>query len=313
MKVFVTRRVPLWEEVSKPLIDAGHEVEVYPHNKRIEKKELENKIMQGFDAMLCLLTENIDAQLLALDVDKKLKVIANYAVGYDNVDVAEAQKRGIVVTNTPCEEVNASVADFTWTLILALERNLEPAADFAKNVGFKGWEPDIFLGVDLKGKTLGVVGAGRIGSLVAKMGNGFGMRVLEYSRHGQTTLDQVLGESDVVTLHVPLTQETRHMMNSKTFVKMKKGAVLINTARGSVVDENDLCMALKSGQVGGAALDVWDNEPLVRPEFLEMGNVILTPHIASATYGARRAMGQLACQSVVDVLNGKVPSNAIKL
>ena len=312
MKIFVTRKVPFWEEVKKPLVEAGHEIVVYPHNKKIEDGELKMELEKGYDGLLCLLTDKIDAELLVADKNKRLKIIANYAVGFDNIDVVACKDRNIAVTNTPCDEVNESVAEMTWTLILALARQLRSAADFAENVGYRGWEPDIFLGTDLKGKTLGVIGTGRIGSLVAIRAEAFGMKVVGYSRSSGLKFEDVLGQSDFVSLHVPLTEATRYLMNEKTLALMKPTAYLINTARGPVVDEVALVYALKTGKIAGAALDVWENEPNPRPELLEMENVILTPHIASATFAARRAMGKAAVANLVEGLAGRAPPNLVK-
>lgn len=303
----------MWEELAKPLIDAGHEAVVYPNNHRIERKELEMELEKGYDGLLCLLTEKIDAELLEHDRSKQLKVVANYAVGFDNIDVLACAARSIVVTNTPSEVVNESVAEFTWTMILNLVKNFDFAADFAKNIGYRGWEPDVFLGVNLRGKTLGLIGSGRIGSMVGEKANAFGMKVLAYSRSLGVKLEEVLGQSDVVSLHVPLTNETRHMMNAKTFAAMKTGAYLINTARGPVVDEADLVVALKSGKLAGAGLDVWENEPQPRPELVEMENVLLTPHVASATIEARRSMGAIAVENLMAALAGKVPPNVVRI
>ena len=304
MKIFVTKKIPFWEELKKPLVEAGHELTV--------EGDLKQEVEKGYDGLLCLLTDKIDEEVLAADKNKRLKIIANYAVGFDNVDVEAAKARNIMVTNTPCDEVNESVAEFTWTLMLALSNQLLPAADFAKNAAYKGWRPDIFLGQLLKGKTLGVVGAGRIGSLVASKGVAFQMKVMEYSRSSGLKLEDVLGQADYVSLHVPLTSETTHMMNEQTLSQMKQGAYLINTARGKIVDEVALVYALKTGKIAGAALDVWENEPDPRPELLDMENVILTPHIASATFEARRAMGVTAVKNLVDGLAGSTPANLVK-
>lgn len=298
MKILVTGKIPFWDELEKILISAGHEI-------KIDKLET---LDETYDGLLCLLTDKVNKNVL--EKATKLKIIANYAVGFDNIDVDYAKSKNIVVTNTPCDEVNEAVAEFTWTLILALSRKLEPAADFAKNVGYKGWQPDIFVGTDLKGKTLGVIGAGRIGSIVAEKASAFGMKVITHSRTSNTKLEEVILSSDVVSLHVPLTPETKHLINSKTI--FKSGAILINTARGPVVDESGLLELLQGGLLSGAALDVWENEPNPRPELVEMPNVILTPHIASATKSARMAMGNLACDNLVAVLSGKPPLTAVK-
>ena len=303
-KIFVTKKIPFWEEIKKPLLEAGYELTV--------GGDLKPELEKGYDRLLCLLTDKIDAEVLAADKNKRLKIIANYAVGFDNVDVEASKARNILVTNTPCDEVNESVAEFTWTLMLALSNQLLPAADFAKNAAYKGWEPDVFLGQLLKGKTLGVIGMGRIGSLVTARAEAFGMKVLTHSRSSGTKLEEVLGQSDYISLHVPLTSETTHLMNEQTFMQMKQGSYLVNTARGPVVDEMALVYALKTGRIAGAALDVWENEPNPRPELLEMENVILTPHIASATFEARKAMGTAAVANLVEGLSGRTPPNLVK-
>jgi glyoxylate reductase len=216
------------------------------------------------------------------------------------------------VTNTPSDVVNQSVAEFTLALIMSLIKGLPAAADFAHNVGYKGWEPDVFLGKNAKDKVLGVIGAGRIGGMVATMASAVGFGVMTFSRNSGTRLEEVLAKSDVVTLHVPLTPETKHMINARTMEQMKAGAYLVNTARGPVVDEADLVAALKSGRLAGAALDVWENEPSPRPELVEMENVILTPHVASATIEARKAMGEVAVANLLAGLTGQVPPNLVK-
>ncbi len=303
-KIFVTKKIPFWEEIKKPLVEAGYELTV--------GGDLKPELEKGHDGLLCLLTDKIDEEVLAADKNKRLKIIANYAVGFDNIDVEGCKARNIMVTNTPGDEVNESVAEFTWTLIMALSNQLLPAASFAKNVGYRGWEPDIFLGQLLKAKTLGVIGTGRIGSLVAARAEAFGMKVLGYSRSSGLKLEEVLGQSDYVSLHVPLTEETKHLMNEQTLGQMKTGAYLVNTARGLVVDEVALVYALKTGKIAGAGLDVWENEPNPRPELIEMENVILTPHIASATFEARRAMGETAVKNLLEGLAGRTPVNLVK-
>lgn len=320
MKIFVTRKVPFWEEISKPLVDAGHEVVVYSQNNRIDRAELISEIKKGYDGLLCLLTDKIDPEVIAADDKKQLKIIANYAVGFDNINLEAAAARNIMVTNTPCNEVNESVAELVWTLILALSRNLEPAADFAKNVGYHGWEPDVFLGNNLHGKTLGIVGMGRIGGMVAKSALSFGMGIIYYNRKPiegvdfeyKPNLDDLLAQADFVSLHVPLNAETRHLIGGSAFTKMKPSAYLINTARGPVVDEAQLYEALRTGKLAGAGLDVWENEPQPRPELLEMQNVILTPHIASATRESRMAMGKTAVANLIAAFSGSTPPNLVK-
>jgi glyoxylate reductase len=262
-------------------------------------------------------------------IGPQLKTISNYAVGFDNIDVKAAGDRGIVVTNTPSDEVNEAVAEHTWALILALARRIVESDEFVRHQGYfaasggyRGWEPDLFLGPSVKGKTLGIIGLGRIGSLVARRAKGYNLTVL-YNKHEPdppaekelgikfVTLDELLAKSDFVTLHVPLTDETRGMINKETLGKMKQGSYLINTARGPVVDESDLIEALESGRLTGAALDVFESEPNVSPKLISMPNVIMTPHIASATWEARQKMGEQAVAAILDVLNGIEPQNMV--
>ena len=255
-------------------------------------------------------------------IGPQLKVISNYAVGFDNINIVEATDRGIVVCNTPCEEVDEAVAEHTWALMAALTRRIVEADEATRRGAYKGWEPDIFLGSSLTGKTLGIVGLGGIGSMVARRAGGYKMNIIYNKRTRDENaekelgvkyveLDELLTTSDIVTLHVPLTDETRHMINKETLAKMKKGSFLVNTARGPIVDEHDLVEALRSGHLAGAALDVYDNEPNIDPELIGMPNVITTPHIASATYEAREAMAKLAVSGILDTLASKEPINIV--
>ncbi len=315
MKIFVTRKIP-GAHLEK-LKEEGHEVVVSEFNRHLTGEELVERV-KGVDAILSLLTDRIDGDLMDA-AGPQLKIISNYAVGFDNIDVKGATDRGIVVVNTPSDEVNEAVAEHTWALILSLSRRIVESDEAVRRGGYKGWEPDIFIGVNIIGKTLGIVGLGRIGSMVARRAKGYNMTVL-YNKHdpdpeaekelGVTfaSLDELLAKSDFVSLHVPLTDETRHMINKETLAKMKKGSFLINTARGSVVDERDLVEALKSGHLAGVALDVFDNEPNIDPELLAMPNTITTPHIASATYEARNKMGEMAVEAILDTLEGEKPT-----
>lgn len=302
------------------LKEAGYEFDVSEVDRPLTGEELVEKV-KGADGLLTLLTDRIDGDLMDA-AGPQLKIISNYAVGVDNIDVKGASDRGIVVVNTPSEEVNEAVAEHTWALILSLARRIVEADEATRRGGYKGWEPDIFLGVNLVGKTLGIVGLGRIGSMVARRAKGYNMTVLYNKRTPDkeaekelgvkfVTVDELLGQSDFVSLHVPLTEETRHMMNKETLGKMKVGAFLINTARGPVVAERDLVEALKSGHLGGAALDVYDNEPTIDPELIGMENIVLTPHIASATKEARDKMGEQAVAAILDSLEGKKPANLV--
>ncbi|MGB6838856.1 MAG: D-glycerate dehydrogenase [Microgenomates group bacterium] len=318
MKIFVTRKIP--GKALEKLMTSEYEVTVSEFDRPLTQEELVEKV-KGADALLTLLTDRIDGDLMDV-AGPQLRVVSNYAVGFDNINIKAATDRGIVITNAPSDEVNEAVAEHTWALILSLARRIVEADEATKRGAFKGWEPDIFLGTSLIGKTLGIIGMGRIGTMVARRSKGYQMTVLYNKRHrdektekelGVTfaELDKLLAKSDFVTLHVPLTEETRHMINKETLGKMKKGSYLINTARGSVVDENDLVEALRLGHLAGAALDVFDNEPNINPELVGMENVILTPHIASATREAREKYGQLAVEAILDVLEGKKPQNFV--
>jgi glyoxylate reductase len=325
MKIFVTRKIP-GNHLEK-LKTSGNEVIISEFDRPMTGEELVSGV-KGAEAILSLLTDRIDGDLMDA-AGPQLKIISNYAVGFDNVDIKAATDRGIVVTITPSEEVNEAVAEHTWALIMALARRIVESDEFirqqgyfAKMGGYKGWEPDLFLGPSLLGKTLGIIGLGRIGGMVARRAKGYNMTIL-YNKHKPdpeaekefgvkfATLDELLAQSDFVSLHVPLTDETRGMINKETLAKMKKSAYLINTARGPVVDESDLIEALKSGKIKGAALDVFESEPNVSPELISMPNVVMTPHIASATWEAREKMGEQAVTAILDILSSKKPENIV--
>lgn len=317
-KIFVTREVP--GKAFEKLTASGHEVEVSEFDRHLKEEELVEKA-KGADALLTLLTDRIDSDLMDA-AGPQLKIVSNYAVGFDNVDIKAATDRGIVVTNTPSDEVNEAVAEHTWALILSLARRIVEADEAVRRGAYKGWEPDIFLGINLVNKTLGIVGLGRIGSMVARRAKGYQMTILYNKRTRDeekekelgvqfVSLDDLLAKSDFVTMHVPLTEETRHMINKETLAKMKKGSYLVNTARGPVVDEHDLVETLRSGHLAGAALDVYDNEPNIDPELFGMENVILTPHIASATWEAREKMGDQAVSAILETLEDKKPENLV--
>jgi glyoxylate reductase len=318
MKIFVTRRIP--GDYLSLLKKEGHEIEVFSEDRPIKSEELVLKV-KGVDGLLSLLTDRVDADLMDA-AGPQLKVISNYAVGFDNIDLKAASDRGIVVCNTPCDEVNEAVAEHTWALILSLARRIVEADESVRRGGYKGWEPNIFLGTSLIGKTLGIIGLGRIGSMVARRAKGYNMKVL-YNKHEPdkdaekelgvvfSSLDDLLKVSDFVSLHVPLTDETRGMINIETLAKMKKGSFLINTARGPIVCEDALVKALDEGTLKGAALDVYENEPNIHPELLGKQNVVLTPHIASSTNEAREKMSQLAVEGLLHAFLGKKPLNMI--
>lgn len=313
--ILVTRKIP-----GKALEKLGdHEVVTWEFDRVMAPQEI-LEYGASAQAVLTLLTDRWTSEMM--DSFPNLKIIANYAVGFDNIDVLAATERGIIVTNTQAEEISESVAEFTWTLLLALSRRMVEGHEFAVKGAYKGWEPDIFLGRDIYGKTLGIVGLGRIGSMVARRAAGFKMKVLynSNSKSEETEkelgieyreLDSLLAESDYVTLHVPLNDETNHLINEDSLAKMKSGSYLINTARGGVVDEHALADALRSGQLSGAALDVHEAEPQMNPELMQMENVILTPHIASATVEVREKMTEQAADAILKVLAGEKPENLV--
>ena len=318
MKIFVTRKIP--GGALDRLYQSGNEVIVSEFDRPLTPEELLD-MGKGVDALLTLLTDKINGEVVDA-IGPQLKIVSNYAAGFDNINVSELSERGVVAVNTPSDEVNEAVAEHTWALLLALARRIVEADEAVKRVAYSGWEPAIFLGVSLSGKTLGIIGLGRIGSMVARRARGYNMRVFYNKRSPDpeaekelgvefADLDRLLGESDFVSLHVPLTDETRHMMNAGTFAKMKKGSFLINTARGPIVDEHALVNALREGRLAGAALDVYDAEPNVNPELINMENVVLTPHIASATWEAREKMGQMAVDAILKTLGGEKPENMI--
>ncbi len=276
---------------------------------------------RSYDAVLCLLTDKIDAGVF--DAVPLAKIFANYAVGVDNIDLAEAKKRGVIITNTP-EVLTDTVAEHTVALMLAATSRIAEGDRFVRAGTFVGWAPMLLLGTDLKRKTLGILGAGHIGAQVAEAAHrGLGMNIVYYDIKRNDTLErscraafresveEVLQEADVVSVHVPLLDATRHLINAQRFALMKKSAYLINTSRGLVIDEAALVDALKSGKIHGAGLDVFENEPSLAPGLAQLENVVLTPHIASASEEARAAMARLAAESIVDCLAGREPNNRV--
>jgi glyoxylate reductase len=277
--------------------------------------------VRGKDGILCLLTDTIDREVMEA-AGPKLKVIANYAVGYNNIDVEEATRRGIMVTNTP-GVLTETTADLAWALMMSVARRIVEADRFVRAGKFRGWEPMLLLGTDVYGATLGIVGFGRIGQAMARRALGFDMTVLYYDlqraseeieqkyRVRFTPLPELLQTSDFVSLHVPLTKDTYHLIGERELRMMKREAYLINTARGPVVDEKALVRALREGWIRGAALDVFEREPEVELELLELENVVLAPHIGSASYATRTRMAEIAAQNLVKALQGEIPPNLV--
>ena len=318
-RVFITRMIP---ENGIELLRGHFEVEVWKDEHEIPREVLLEKV-RDVDALVTMLSERIDKEVF--DSAPKLRIVANYAVGYDNIDVDEATKRGIYVTNTPDVLTNAT-ADFAWTLLLATARRLVEADNFVRSGEWKrrgvAWHPLMFLGHDVYGKTIGIVGFGRIGQAVARRAKGFGMRIIYNARSRKPeaekelgaefrSLDELLKESDFVVLAVPLTNETYHMINEERLKLMKPTAILVNIARGKVVDTEALVKALKEGWIAGAGLDVFEEEPYYHEELFKLKNVVLAPHIGSATFGAREGMAELVAKNLIAFKNGEVPPTLV--
>ena len=297
-RVLLTRRIP---SSVLGLLETHHTVDLYSGEGGIPRDELLRRLADT-DALLCLLTDKIDAEVM--DAAPALKVIGNIAVGYDNIDVPAARARGIVVTNTP-DVLTEAVAEFTWALILGIARRIGEGDRLIRAGGWKGWGLDFMLGMELRGKQLGIIGGGRIGRAVAAKAPAFGMKAVFARR--DMTLDELLVTSDVISIHTPGTPETRHMINKRTLARMKRSAILVNTARGSIVDEDALVWALGERLIAGAALDVYEREPGIHPELRNYENVLLAPHLGSATRETRTAMAELAVRNVLAVLDGDEP------
>ena len=306
-KVLVTRRLPS-SVLAK--LEAVADVDLYTGDATIPPGELRARVADK-DALVSLLTDAVDRTVI--DAAPKLKIVANVAVGFNNIDIAYAQSRGVIVTHTP-DVLTESVADFTWALILAITRRLAEGERVVRSGQWKGWALDFMLGAELKGKQLGLVGVGRIGCAVAARAPAFGVRVvyteprdIDLPGAENVSLDRLLNTSDIVSLHVPLLPETTHLIDKRALARMKRSAYLINTARGPVVDEEALAWALQQHLIAGAALDVFEREPAVHADLLKLENVLLVPHLASATTETRTAMTDLAAENVVAVLAGRAP------
>jgi len=321
-KIFITRPIP--ETGIKMLRGKGYEVLINEkaQDRPADKEEIINGI-KGAGALLSTLTEKIDAEIMDKGLPS-LKIIANMAVGFDNIDLEAAKERNIIVANTPGVLTN-TVAEHTFALMLAISHRIVGADKFIRAGLYKGWGPMLLLGSDLSGKTLGIVGLGRIGSRIAYYAvKGFGMRILytdiqrnvEFERELGAqffeNIDDLLPRCDYVSLHVPLTGLTLHLIDERRLKLMKTSAYLINTARGPIIDEKALARALKEGWIRGAAIDVFENEPKVEPGLLKLNNVILTPHIASATEETREKMSALAAKNIIEALEGRVSPDLIK-
>jgi glyoxylate reductase len=304
---------------AREILDGHFEMEYWPVQEKMPRGELLQRVADK-DALICLLTEKIDSELLA--AAPKVRIVCTVSVGYDHIDVPACTQRGVMVTNTP-GVLDETTADLAWALLMAIARRVVEGDGWVRTGTWPGWELDQLLGGDVHGKTLGVIGFGRIGRGMARRALGFQMKVLYHNRTRvppeverelgaeSADLDRLLRESDFVTLHVPLSAQTRHLISSAALEKMKRTAYLINTARGPVVDEKALAQALEKQQIAGAALDVYEDEPKVHPALLSRRDVILAPHIGSATIETRTKMAVMAATNAADFFAGRRPPNAL--
>ena len=321
-KIYLTRKIP---NIAESLLkEKGYIVEINPDDRVLKKEELVDALKKGvYDAVLCLLTDKIDAAVFDA-AGKQCKIFANYAVGFDNIDLKAARDRDMMITNTP-GVLSETVAEHTFALMLAIAHRISEGDRFSRAHKYKGWGPMLLLGTDLAGKTVGIVGLGRIGSLVAHHASrGFGAKIIyydvkrneqfekDYSAKFYETIDKLLPDADFVSIHVPLLPETHHLMNAERFQLMKNSAYLINTSRGPIIDEFALAQVLKNGGIRGAAIDVFENEPEIEKQLLELENVILTPHIASATEETRSKMAEIAAKNIIEALEGRIPPNVVQ-
>ena len=312
-RIFVTRRIP---QEGLEILKRCCQVEVSDYDGVIPRSLLLEKV-KDTDGLLVLLTDMIDKKVIVA-AGKKLRVISNYAVGYNNIDVVEATKRGIMVTNTP-GVLTETTADLAWALLMCIGRRIVEGDKLVRAGKFRGWEPMLLLGTDIHESTLGLIGFGRIGQAMARRAKGFNLKVIYYDREpvppiiekelgaSYVSFDELLRKSDFISVHVPLTEETFHLISQEEFSMMKKESYLINTARGPIIDEKALIKALKGGVIRGAALDVFENEPAIEQELMNMDNVVIVPHIGSASYRTRTKMAIMAAKNLISALRGERP------
>ena len=313
--VYVTRRIP--DESIRMLEDACDVVDVNPHDRALTRTEFLEAV-KGRDGLLCLLTETVDDEVL--DAAAGVKGVANYAVGFNNIDVDACTRRGIPVSNTP-DVLTDTTADLAWALMFSVARRIVEGDRYVRDGKFKGWGPLMLLGDDLTGKTLGIVGGGRIGMATAARAVGFSMPVLYTSRNRHEdieaigaqyrSLDDLLQASDFVSIHVPLMPETTHLIGPRELNLMKSTAYLINTARGPIVDEKALVSALRNGIIAGAGLDVFEREPELEPGLADLDNAVIVPHIGSGTVATRIKMGNKAAINLIAMVKGEEPPDCV--
>lgn len=322
-RIYITRQIP--DIGIQMLKDKGYEVTVGKEKAPLAQKDIINILQKAekkgepYNVLLTLLTDKIDKNVY--DIAPSLKMVSNYAIGYDNVDVKEACHRGVVVTNTPGDYMG-SISEHVVAMTLSLCNRIAEADHFVRKGRYKGWDPMLMIGHDVSERTIGIIGAGRIGEKVAYTFNkGFGCKIIYVDQHKNENIERdcgaikaenindLLKQADIVSLHVPLTEQTHHMVNQDFISKMKKDAFIINTSRGSVIDEKYLYQALKRAEIAGAGLDVFEFEPKVVKGLTKLGNVILTPHIASASIKARDIMATVAAQNIIDFIEGREVMN----
>jgi len=315
MKIFVTRKIP---EPGLELLRKQHNIEINPYNRVLTKKEIIQGLT-GKEGLLCLLTDTIDKEVI--QSEPKLKMIASYAVGFNNIDIETATKLKIPVSNTPGVLTDAT-AEMAWSLLFSVSRRIVEGDKFTRNGQFTGWDPMLMHGQDITGKTLGIIGAGRIGTEMALKSQGFRMKILYTGtktnkilenklKAKKVKLDLLLEKSDFISLHVPLNDSTFHLINESKLKKMKKTSILINTSRGPVIDEKALINALKNNWIFGAGLDVYEYEPKVSKDLIKLDNIVLQPHSASATTTSRTNMALIAAKNMISGLKDEIPPNCV--
>lgn len=314
-RVLVTRDIP---ESGIEMLQEKYEVVVNRADIAMTREQMLEEFPK-YDGIVSALTDQIDAEII--EACKNVKIFANYAVGFNNFDVEAAKSQGILLSNTP-DVLSDSTAETAWSLLFAVSRRIVEADRYVREGKWKNFSAKLMLGQDVHGKTLGIIGAGRIGERFAEKARGYHMRILYHNRTRRldfekrfnatyVELDELYAESDFISLHCPLTDETRHLLDADAFRKMKFSAIVVNTSRGPVIDEDALVEALKMNEIWGAGLDVYENEPEIHPDLLEMDNVVLLPHIGSATTETREKMSQMAARNIIEVLEGREPVNPV--
>jgi len=318
MKTFITGRVP--KIAIDLLIENNIDVIQYDKDKALSQKDF-LKLAKDCDALLTMLRDKIDADMIWQLTN--CKVIANYAVGFNNIDLKAAKEKNIVVTNTP-DVLTDATADLAMSLILACARNIISGHETVSKNKFKGWQPDMLLGIELKNKTVGIVGAGRIGTATAIRAKAFGCKIIYFNRSRKEELENLTGAkkvnletlmrtSDIISLHLPLNEKSKNLLDKEKLNLMKPNAIIVNTARGEILDENELIKMLKENKIFSAGFDVYVNEPNINKDLMKLKNVVLLPHLGSATFEARNAMAELAAKNIINVLKGKKAITEVKI